>query len=61
MAYYSILDPETYHLCKNCPTGNNIEAENLRAGQMDVASLCKDCAKLRDKGSCTPGIPTPAG
>lgn len=61
MAYYSALEPEKYHVCKNCTTGNNIEARNLREGKPEGARLCKDCAELQSKGECIPGMPKPAG
>ena len=60
MAYYSKLGTGKYHVCKNCPEGNNIERENLREGQPADARLCIRCTDLRSKGNCTPGTPTPA-
>jgi hypothetical protein len=59
MAYYSGLQPEIYHLCKNCHVGNNIEARNLREGQPRQAKLCEVCAELMGQGKYELGIPTP--
>ena len=60
MAYYSKLQLDIYHVCKNCHVGNNIETENLREGQPAEARLCNTCNDLRSKGDCTSGTPTPA-
>ena len=60
MAYYSRLETEVYHICKNCHVGNNIEAENLVEGQPAGSRLCKECADLRDSSNCTYGTPTPS-
>ncbi len=63
MAYYSTLETEVYHTCRNCTRGNNIEAENLCKGQPLEARLCEECAGLADpstSGICVSGTPTPA-
>ncbi|MBA7631683.1 hypothetical protein ES703_39218 [subsurface metagenome] len=70
MAYYTALGLGIYHECRNCRVGNNIEAENLvkgrpkpfkgRDGKIRRPRLCKKCAKLHEKGRCTPGVPDPS-
>jgi hypothetical protein len=62
-AYYSKAypRPKIYHVCQNCNVGNNIEAKYLVAGKPPGAKLCQNCARLRKKGKCIRGIPTPAG
>ena len=40
-----------HHVCTNCNTGNNIEAENLRQGTGNKP-LCSECKDLVDKGRC---------
>lgn len=60
MAYHSMLDRGTYHECKNCTKGNNIEARYLKEGKPDGAKLCDECAKKKADGSCKFGTPTPA-
>ena len=63
MAYYSKLEKDVYHICKNCTKGNNIEKENLHEGQPPEARLCEECADLISpsiSGKCISGTPTPA-
>jgi hypothetical protein len=60
--YYSkaYRRPKIYHVCRNCYVGNNIEAKYLAAGKPKGAKLCRNCARLRSKGKCVPGIMIPA-
>jgi hypothetical protein len=60
MAYYSKLNPEIYHICKNCTVGNNIEKHNLVEGQPPGARLCKNCADMTSQNRCIHGTPIPA-
>ncbi len=65
MTYYWSKDDRkdpTYHWCRNCTVGNNIEAYNLQSGATAPAgrSGCKTCGDLQRSNSCTAGVPTPA-
>jgi hypothetical protein len=57
--YYSGLQPEIYHVCRNCRVGNSIDSKNRREGRPRQAQLCEICAKLQRTGRGIPGMPAP--
>lgn len=62
MAYWSKIDPDkTYHTCKNCTEGNNIEQRNLQQGDALYGwKECEKCKDLKRQNNCQSGVPTPA-
>lgn len=43
---YHSKDSDIYHIYSDCTEGNNIEADNRKAG--DAKRLCKNCKEIRD-------------
>ena len=41
-------DSDNFHLCRNCPVGNNIEREYRAGGKGDKRKLCVKCRELID-------------
>jgi hypothetical protein len=43
------LGRKTYHICRNCTTGNNIESDFLASGSQPPAKrrLCYRCKEIR--------------
>jgi len=60
MEYHSRCSKKIYHICRNCPVGNNIEAENLKEGRPTNSRMCYVCKKKKKRNKCTRGIPIPA-
>jgi hypothetical protein len=50
-AYHSSANPGIYHICFNCPEGNNIEPENKTKGTKG-GDLCERCQRLVAQGDC---------
>jgi hypothetical protein len=44
--YYSTTSA-TYHICKNCTLGDNIEADKLESGSPGKRHLCQRCKDIR--------------
>ena len=42
---------DVHHVCSNCNTGNNIEAENRRPGT-GGKPLCSECSGLITRRAC---------
>ena len=45
-------DPDVYHVCTNCPSGQNILSKNKGTGIPSGYRRCDLCDDLIDKGTC---------
>jgi hypothetical protein len=59
LAYHSSEKSDTYHECKNCVDGKNIQKRHLVEGKLQDAKKCGMCQDLQDAAGCTYGTPTP--
>lgn len=51
MAYHSAEDPDTYHTCENCPSGQQILPQNRRPG-IGGRKKCEICDEYERRGVC---------
>lgn len=49
--FHSSKDPGVYHVCSNCPEGNNIEPRYKKSGRAG-GRLCDTCMRLTTRGKC---------
>lgn len=53
MAYWSSEDPDTFHTCKNCPSGRQILPRNRQTGTPAAyRKKCERCREYERDGVC---------